>query len=56
MTFQIIGVAIVVAVLLVALFVYGMVSKSKDSMMQGGCHGNCSSCPSNCKNEQRKNK
>ena len=54
MTFQFIVIIGIMVVLLGALFIFALVSKNKDPMMQGGCHGDCSHCAAHCADEEEK--
>ncbi len=54
MTFQIIVIFGVMAAVLCALFVFALVSKNKEPLMRGGCHGDCSNCASHCEDEDKK--
>lgn len=52
---QFLIVAGIIAVLLCALFFYAKFTKNQDSMMQGGCHGDCSNCASHCDEKDKNN-
>lgn len=54
MTTQIIVIFGVMAAALGALFIFAQVSKSKDPLMKGGCHGDCSSCGAHCDDADKK--
>jgi len=50
-TVQLIVIFAVMAAALGALFIFALVSKNKDPIMRGGCHGDCSHCASHCEDE-----
>lgn len=54
MALQLIVIIGVMAALLCGLFIYARISKNKDPMMQGGCHGDCSHCAAHCDDEDKK--
>ena len=54
MATQIIVIFGVMAAALGALFIFARVSKSKDPLMKGGCHGDCSSCGAHCDDADKK--
>lgn len=56
MTFQFIVIIGVMVALLCGLFIFALISKNKDPMMQGGCHGDCSHCAAHCDEEDKKNR
>jgi hypothetical protein len=53
MTLQFIVIIGVVVALLCGLFIFALISKNKDPMMQGGCHGDCSHCTAHCDEEDK---
>lgn len=53
MTLQFIVIIGLVVALLCGLFIFALISKNKDPMMQGGCHGDCSHCTAHCDEEDK---
>ncbi len=54
MAFQFIVIIGVMAAALCGLFIFALISKNKDPIMRGGCHGDCSHCASHCDDEDKK--
>lgn len=54
MVIQFIVIAGVAAAALCGLFIFARVSKNKEPIMRGGCHGDCSSCASHCDDAEEK--
>ncbi|HWP50620.1 MAG TPA: FeoB-associated Cys-rich membrane protein [Clostridia bacterium] len=50
---QFIVIICIVVALLSGLFIFALISKNKDPMMQRGCHGDCSHCASHCDEEDK---
>lgn len=53
MAFQFIVIIGVMVAALCALFIFALVSKNKDPIMRGGCHGDCSHCAAHCDDEDK---
>lgn len=49
---QFLVIAVIVAVLLAALVIYGRLSKSDKVLMRESCHGDCAHCSIECHEKQ----
>lgn len=50
---QLLVIAVIVAVLLAALVIYGRLSKSDKVLMRESCHGDCAHCSIECHDKEQ---